>query len=261
MNLLVSAALIFGMAIYSVLMMRDSGISVLNPEALVIVIGGSICGLFIGFPLARIRTMLRDLFEAFRNSYGREDLIRDLVKLSRTHRRADIRAVEKEIRNLKNDYLSFGMDLMVNHYKEDEIRHGMERELSTRIVNYQSGQNILRTLARLTPAFGLVGTVMILIKMFSHMNSIEALAPLMASALMSTLYGVVISNLIMLPLSARLADRAVSAEMIMSMTVEGILAIQRGEHPLRIEERLRGYGTAAEPTVPRAGEVLAMKGI
>ncbi|MGC2062810.1 MAG: MotA/TolQ/ExbB proton channel family protein [Thermodesulfovibrionales bacterium] len=261
MNLILSAALIFGMAIFSALMLRDSGISVINPEALVIVIGGSICGLIIGFPFARIRTMICDVFETFRNDYGRDDLIRDLVKLSRTHRRADIRAVEKEIKNLKNDYLSFGMDLMLNRYRNEEIRYGMGREMSTRIMNYQSGQNILRTLARLTPAFGLVGTVMILIKMFSHLNSVETLAPLMASALMSTLYGVIVSNLIMLPLSARLADRAVSAEMIMSMTVEGILAIQRGEHPLRIEERLKGYGTRADQPAQRTEKVLAVKGI
>ena len=77
--------------------------------------------------------------------------------------------------------------------------------------------------------------------MFRHLDSIESIAPMMAVALMSTFYGVIIANLFMMPLNAKVRERAILSEASMNLTIEGIMLIKKMEHPLKIEEKLGGY--------------------
>jgi chemotaxis protein MotA len=110
-----------------------------------------------------------------------------------------------------------------------------------RTMHYNFSQNLLNTAARLTPSFGMAGTVLSLIKMFGHFESIEAIVPLITIALTSTLYGVVIANIIIVPLSAKLKDKTILSETTMQITIEGILAIQSMEDPLKVEDRMKRY--------------------
>jgi chemotaxis protein MotA len=245
MGLLAIAILIAGVSLSLVLIFKDAGLIILNPAALVIVFGGSISALCIGFPMARIRDAARDLFEAF-GAYGdKEPVVREIIGVARLFKRGDVRATEEAIRGIQDDFLRFGLGLLINRHAAEDIQLSMEREMAVRTAHCHFSQNVLKTMARLTPAFGLVGTITMLIRMFSKTSSFEALAPLMAGALMSTLYGVIVANLFMLPLAARVKDKAVSSEMIMWMSIEGVLAIHRGEHPLTIEEKLHHFSTNA----------------
>jgi len=246
MNLAISAFLMSCLTFFVAFVFRDSALSFLNPDALIIVLGGSICALCIGFPFGKIRGTVNHVVETFTDQRERDALVGDLTGMARAQQRADIRSMERKIRAIKDDFLQFGLDLLINNHKEEDIRQSMEREMAVRLTHYHFSQNVLHTMARLTPAFGLVGTVLSLIRMFSTAQSFDALAPLMASALMSTLYGVVISNLFMLPLSVRVADRAASSEILMNITMEGILAMHGGQHPMMIEERFKGYAGLAE---------------
>jgi chemotaxis protein MotA len=238
MSFLAGAVLMAGVSLSLVLIFKDASLFVLNPAALVIVLGGSLTALCIGFPLERIRNAARDLVGAFGNYGDKEPVIREIIGVARFFKRSDVRATEDAIKGIRDDFLRFGLGLLINQHVAEDIQLSMEREMAVRMAHYQFSQNILKTTARLTPAFGLVGTIIMLIRMFSETHSFETLAPLMAGALMSTLYGVIIANLFMLPLAARVKDKAVSSEMIMWIAMEGVLAIYRGEHPLAIEEKL-----------------------
>lgn len=259
MNLIIGAFLMSGMTILVALMFRDSILSLLNLDALLIVLGGSLCAAFIGFPLSKIRCAAVHVTETFRDHRERVALVGKITGVARTLRKADIRAAERQIENINDDFLRFGLDLLVNNTREEDIRQSMEREMALRMVQYHSSQNVLRTMARLTPAFGLVGTVLSLIRMFGSVQSFDGLAPHMAGALMSTLYGVVISNLFMLPLSARVADRAVVSEIHMNMALEGVLAIHNQEHPMKIEEKLQGFIRTGGARATNDGAALAVK--
>jgi chemotaxis protein MotA len=154
--------------------------------------------------------------------------------------RTNIRNLENKMKGIDDDFLRLGLKLLINNYGGREIKNIMEREMIHRIINRSFSQNLLKTVARLTPSFGLAGTVISLIKMFKHLETIDAIAPMMAVALMSTFYGVIIANLVMLPLCAKLKEKAIESEAIMNITIEGILAINNMEHPLKIEERIGG---------------------
>lgn len=251
-----------GFIIFTVTVFKDIGISMIfNPDAILIITGGTIMALFIGFPFSRIRETLSDVLESFRNDQCHERIVGDILDIARTYRMANIKALERKTRSVKDDFLRLGLTLLLNNHKNEEIRSIMERELVARIVNYNFSRNMLKTIARLTPSLGLAGTVISLIKMFKSFQSIDAMAPLMAVALMSTFYGVVISNLLILPLSAKMKDKAVVTESLMILTIEGIIAINNGEHPLKVEEKITSVKKSKELYTSGFGSTIAVKGL
>ncbi|MBI5740848.1 MAG: MotA/TolQ/ExbB proton channel family protein [Nitrospirae bacterium] len=241
MNIVPGAVITISLVLFALTVFRDIGLSMIfNLDAFLIVAGGTAVALCVGFPFLRIRNTIYDIIQAYSGKRDRDSVVKDILDISRTYMRTSIRSLEHKVKGIEDDFLRLGARLLINNYGDHDIKNILEREMTIRLVNRDHGMNLLKTAARLTPSFGLAGTVISLIKMFRHMESVDTIAPMMAVALMSTFYGVIISNLIMLPLSAKLKEQAIESELIMNITIEGILAIKNMEHPLKIEERIRG---------------------
>lgn len=262
MNLVLALAVTLGVVTCVLTVFRDISMGMLfNLDAFLIVVGGTVVAIFVGFPAKRVKETLADVMRTFRPQKDREDIVRSIVDLARVYGRVDIRSIEKRMRGMDYDFMKRGINLLINRYDDDTIRSILEREMMIRMISANFSQNLLKTIARLTPSLGLAGTVISLIRMFNNFQSIEAIAPLMAVALMSTLYGVVIANLIVLPLSAKVKERAILAEALMNITIEGIIAINNSIHPLKIEERLGGYRwTDENETSDPARELAVVRG-
>lgn len=257
MNVILGAVVIIGVMSFAMTVFRDIGISMIfNLDAFLIVVGGTVIALSVGFPFKRVRNTVYDIINAYTNKRDRDAVIKDILEISKMYRRTDIRTLEKKMESLDDNFLALGVKLLINDYEDREIRDIMEREAMLRIVNSNFSRNLLKTIARLTPSFGLAGTVISLIKMFKHLESVDAIAPMMAVALMSTFYGVIIANLIMLPFCAKLREEAIESEAIMNITVEGILAINKLEHPLKIEERIRGCRSGEHNLLRQTGHMM-----
>ncbi len=241
MNMLVSALTFFTAIVLIMTIFRGIGIGVLfNWEALVIILGGTASGLMIGYPIEKLKDTFNGILKSFKDSFQREKTIENILSIARLYRKSEIRSLEKLASCIDDNFMKLGVNLLINYHKSEDIRAIMERELISRLMSLNSHQNVLKTAARLAPSLGLAGTVISLIKMFGHMTTAEAMMPLMAVALMSTFYGVIISNLIFMPLHAKLKDIADASEEEMLTIIEGITAIHKGLHPLKIEEMLRG---------------------
>lgn len=259
MNTILGSTFVIALALFAAAAFRNIGLAmVFNPDALMIVCGGTTVAVFIAFPFGRLRSTVRDIADAFRHPRDRKDVSKDILDLAGFYRRSDIRGIENLIKTLKDDYLRLGAGLLTDHRDNETIRNIMERELAMRVMHANFSQNVLKTVARLTPSFGLAGTVISLIKMFKEMQSVDAMAPMMAVAMMSTFYGVIISNLFMLPLCAKLKERAILSEALMHITIEGIEAINNMEHPLRIQERINGYCEIGDLAPSGAGATIAV---
>ncbi|WP_420265135.1 motility protein A [Candidatus Magnetominusculus dajiuhuensis] len=240
--------IVVALVVFSVF--RGMEFSVLfNADALIIVVGGTIIGMLLGFPLERLNKTLKDIVKSFKDHTTKESLIEEILHIARINRNSGIRALERGLDEIGDDFLKFGANLIVNNYNEKTIREIMEREMASRIINQSFSQNVLKTLARLMPSLGLAGTVVSLIKMFKDFSSVETLAPLMAVALMSTFYGVVLANLAALPLCAKLKEGSIRSGSLMIIAIEGISAISNMEHPLKIEERLTGYEQTSDASL------------
>jgi chemotaxis protein MotA len=242
MNVVLAVIGLIALLLFSSTVFRDIGLGMLlNPDALMIVLGGTVVAVFLGFPFRRLRTAVADIADTFRAKSDRQRTSQDLLDVARIYRRADIQGLERKMTAISNEFLKLGVNLLINHQPNDEIRANMERAMALRVMNYHHSQNVLKAIARLTPSFGLAGTVVSLIKMFQHMESIDAIAPHMGVAMMSTFYGVIIANLFMIPLCAKLEEHAIQSEALMLSTIEGIEAINNRDHPLRVEERVNGF--------------------
>jgi chemotaxis protein MotA len=253
-NFALGAALVIGILSFVFSVLRDIGVTMIfNTDAFLMVVGGTTIALFIGFPVERLRDTFHDIIHTFSKQRQRDDVIKDILMVSRMYRRTDVRSLEKRAENTNDGFLRLGVNLLVNDHGKREIVGIMEREMVHRMTNYSFSQNVLKTIARLTPAFGLAGTVISLIKMFRHLESVDTIAPLMAVALMSTFYGVIIANLFMLPLSAKVKEKAIVSESVIHLTIEGILSIKNGDHPIKIEEKLRGFREVNDRFLQRAG--------
>ena len=100
---------------------------------------------------------------------------------------------------------------------------------------------MMETIATFAPAFGMIGTLVGLVQMLANMSDPSAIGSGMAVALLTTFYGAVIANVICLPLAAKLDLRAKEEALLRNLMVEGIVAIQSGEKPQLIKEKLKGF--------------------
>ena len=221
---------------------KDISIStILNLDALMIVIGGTLISLLVGFPMKRISDTINDVINSFSGKKEKDTLFKDIIDISRIYGKTSIKTVEARMGEINDNFLKLGLNLLINGHNKKELSDIMKREVMIRTMHYNFSQNLLNTAARLTPSFGMAGTVLSLIKMFGHFESIEAIVPLITIALTSTLYGVVIANIIIVPLSAKLKDKTILSETTMQITIEGILAIHSMEDTLKVEDRMNGY--------------------
>jgi chemotaxis protein MotA len=259
MNILLSVFLAICSLLFIFTIFNGIGISMIfNLDAFLIVIGGTTIAMFLGFPVNRIRITVNEIIDAFSIQRNRDSVIDDILVVSRMYGKTDIRTLENRIRSFDDNFLKMGATLLINDHSKKELKNIMEREMMLRLINFNFSQNLLRTVARLAPSFGLAGTVISLIKMFKHLESVEAIAPMMAVALMSTFYGIIIANLFMLPLCAKLKEKAIESESVMTITIEGILLIRNNEHPLKIEEKIKEYKEIDDAYQPAANNTLVV---
>ncbi len=242
MNIFLGASFIIILISFIFTVFRDIGITmIINPDALSIVLGGTFLALLVGFPVERLRSTYIDVINTFAKQRDKETVIKDIVEVSRIYRKDTIKTLEKRMESVNDSFLKLGVNLLINNHDKKEIKDIMEREMMLRLMNYNFSQNVLKTVARLTPSFGLAGTVISLVKMFRNFESFDTIAPYMAVALMSTLYGVIIANLIMLPLCAKVKEQTILSETVMRITIDGMLAINNRENPMKVEDKISGY--------------------
>lgn len=255
MNAILITLFFLALSLFSSTIFRNIGLGMMvNPDALMIVGGGTVVAVFLGFPFKRLKKTVYDIIETFWSKNNNDETAKDILEITRTYKKAEIRKLEKKIRRIEDDFLKMGVNLLINHKTSEEIRSILERRMAVRMMDYNFSQNVLKTVARLTPSFGLAGTVISLIKMFQNMESIESIAPHMAVAMMSTFYGVIISNLFMVPLCAKLEEHALQSEARMHSIIEGIEGINNNDPLLNIEDRINGYNMTWDMNSPEVKE-------
>lgn len=224
-------------------------------RALAIILGGLLITALIARPLPQLLHLLGALKRAL--TQPEEDLqalVQRLAGLAMVRRRDGLLALEDAAEEAGDSFFYKGMMLAVDGNDDRLIRELLELEIDGLEQRHRQGSAVLDQLARLAPAFGLVGTLVGLIRMLGHMDKPGAVGPGMAVALVATLYGVLLANLVFAPLSTRLKARSAAEVRRRELIMEGILALQSGEGPAMIIERLEGFMSARERRGRRRGE-------
>lgn len=215
-----------------------------NIQSLVIVFGGLCLAIWLGFPADRVRATVRGLARAFgKDDHKRDEkrLLAQALGLAKIYRIQGPIALQKAAARIDHDFLRYGAILVAEGYSEISLLNALQREYMKEIDTASSQIQLLKTLARLAPALGMAGTVISLMQVMQHLGSTANLGPSLGLALSSTLYGILLANLLFLPASIKLQQYFSKRSSLMRLIMDALIGMQKAEHPLRIAERLNSY--------------------
>lgn len=231
-----SAVIIWGILLGSSLMVFY------DFPSIVITIFGSICALFINYPLSEIMRVAKVIAKSFSDKVQSSiDTIQLFTNLSRKARKEGLLSLEEEISQMTDEFLKRGLQMVVDGIEPDTIKDIMELEIGEMENRHKTGSEMLKAWAAYAPAFGMIGTLIGLIQMLVNLSDSSKIASGMAVALITTFYGAVMANLVLTPMAAKLAYKSSQEASSREMMLEGILAIQSGVNPRIVEEKLICY--------------------
>jgi len=211
-------------------------------SSLLLVLGGSAAAVLLAFPFRDLRSLpavLRKVF--FNRAEDLKEVSEQLVMLSQVARREGLLALEGQLPRITHPTLTLGVQLIVDGTRPEVVESLLRSEMDSMAARHLVGKNVIAQLGRFTPAFGLIGTLIGLILMFCNLSDPEALGPGMATALLTTLYGAILANLVFLPCAEKLGLFNSQELLVMEVILRGVLAIQAGEHPQVVLRRLSTF--------------------
>ena len=217
-------------------------LALIDAPSIAVVFGGTAGAIICSFPLARVLKLHSVVLQSvFSKPIDPTDTIKCLVQYAEIARREGILALENHIPDMKDEFIVRGVKMAVDGTDPELINQIMEIELEALIDRHGQGKQMLDTIGRYAPAFGMIGTLMGLIFMLSNMDDPSKIGPGMAVALITTLYGAVIANVVTGPLADKLQARDGEEIMAKTIVIAGVMAIQSGDNPRVVESKLMTY--------------------
>jgi chemotaxis protein MotA len=161
--------------------------------------------------------------------------------LAETARRDGLLALEGRMHEVTNSFVKLGIQMAVDGTRPEVIEDIMRTEIDAIATRHRDGKAVMDQLGRFAPAYGMIGTLMGLIMMLSDMSDPSSIGAGMAVALITTLYGAIISNAVFMPFAEKLGFNNKSELNTLEIVVRGVLAIQSGENPRVIEQKLNTF--------------------
>jgi len=214
-----------------------------NLPSVLITIGGTLGAVAVATPVEELRKLPQTLRLAFSRK-AEQDLLpimRSMIELARKARAEGLLALEEEVSRIEDSFIRKSTQLVIDGTPPELVQSIMETEIALQEEQGAATRRVFDLMAELAPAFGMLGTLIGLIQMLRHLDSPEALGPGMAVALITTLYGSFIANVFAIPVSRKLANQTAEKVKFMEVIVEGIMAIQAGENPRIVEEKLKVF--------------------
>ena len=218
-----------------------------NPSGLMITIGGSFGALMVSFRIDEIKSVVQVTRKVFvSQDESLIDLHSRFVDLAQKARREGLLVLEDELGEIEDDFLRNGLQMVIDGFEPDSIRNILNAELTSLEARHDLGQNLYRSWGALAPAFGMIGTLIGLVLMLSQLDDPSAIGPGMAVALLTTLYGSLLANLVLLPMAGKLALYSTDEIRTKEIIVEALLALQSGINPRLLQEQIKSYLSPAE---------------
>ena len=240
-----AVGMLAGVACIVISIMIDdiSGVmSFVNIPSVFIVFGGVICSTIAAYP----SKILKGLIPVMKNAFRKKDVdlnadIDMIIDVANIARREGLLALEDAVYDLDNDFFKKGIMLVVDGADPELVKDVMQAEISFIEERHVQSQSVLDQMASYAPAYGMIGTLIGLINMLKNLSDVNSLGPSMSVALITTFYGVVLANLVLMPMSKKLKCQTADELMQKELLLEGLLSIQDGENPRIIRDKLSSF--------------------
>lgn len=228
-----------GMVMMTMVLGGDPAMFYNLPSVLTVVVG-SIFIVMMKFTLEQYLGAMKIAGKAFSFAITKpEDVIEEIVTLADAARKGGLLSLEgKEV---SNDFMSKGIQLLVDGHDPEVVRSLLNRDMKLTTERHMQGAGIFDALGDVAPAMGMVGTLIGLVAMLANMDDPKSIGPAMAVALLTTLYGSLMANIICLPIRDKLTLRANEEDLLQRLIIDGLIAIQAGQNPRVIESLLKTY--------------------
>jgi chemotaxis protein MotA len=212
-----------------------------SDHAMIVIFGGSFSATLIRFPLVSIfhGLPLGAKFAFTMRRMTQRDLVDEIAQLAEVARKQGPIGLEKV--EIEDPFLAKGIRFVADGYDTNFIRDNLERDRDNFLTHLDEGQKIYRAIGDCAPAFGMVGTLVGMVQMFANMTDPSKLGPFMATALLATLYGAVVANLLCLPIADKLHLKLVDEEINRTLIIDGVLMIREAKSPTLVREMLLAY--------------------
>jgi len=208
--------------------------------SILIVVGGSTFVVLMKFTIGQFFGAAKIAGKAFMFKVDEpEDLIAKVVEMADAARKGGFLALEEM--EISNNFMQKGIDLLVDGHDADVVRAALQKDISLTDERHEFGSSVFRAFGDVAPAMGMIGTLVGLVAMLSNMDDPKAIGPAMAVALLTTLYGAILSNMIFFPIADKLSLRREQEKLNRRLIMDGVLAIQDGQNPRVIDSYLKNY--------------------
>lgn len=229
----------FGVMIGAIVLGGSAGTFV-NAPSLIVVLGGTFAAVMMKFSMHQFVGAVKVAVNVFTNKEEDiEKLISELEEMANTARKEGLLALEGV--EVTNTFLKKGVQMMVDGHTPEMVRSVLKKDMDNTIDRHDIGQKIFKGFGDFAPAMGMIGTLIGLVQMLANMDDPKSIGPAMAVALLTTLYGAMIANLVALPIADKLSLRSDEERRIKSLILDGISGIQAGHNPRMIQEVLSTY--------------------
>ena len=215
--------------------------------SVLIVIGGSLGALMIGNKMESVAGLVGVFMISIKPPVmDVKGTIKKLVEYAMQARRDGILSLESAVGNENNAFLKKGLQMAVDGMEPDIVRTLLETEQEAADGRHKVGIAMFNDWGSFAGAYGLIGTLVGLVAMLVNMSDPAAIGPSMAVALLTTMYGAMIANMITGPVSTILGARNNDEIIYTTIMIEGINSIQAGDNPRVLESKLLAYLPASQ---------------
>jgi chemotaxis protein MotA len=261
MDLATILGLVGAIVLVVVVMIMDGGSPlelVTHPAAIMLTMGGSLMATFITTSLKNFLLLPKLVGLAFRDKpFGEEEAIETLARMADKARREGLLALEEESKKIKDPFLQKGIMLVVDGVDPSQVKAILETQIHHMQERHAQNYGLFNAAGGFAPTFGIIGTVMGLISVLKELDNPAKLAASIAAAFLATLWGLLSSNLIYLPIGGKLRTKDAHEAAYRNLLLEGILSLQAGENPRIVREKLHAF---LPPAVASKAAAAAEKG-
>ena len=264
MDLTSIIGLVGGLVIVVVVMILDGGSPAelfAAPSAIILIFGGAISATIITSSMATVTNLPKLMGILFKGiKYDHHSAIEQLVSMADRARREGLLALEEDSKKITDKFMQRGIMMVVDGVDPAQVRAILETNVQQTQSRHRAGIQFFAAAGGFAPTFGIIGTVMGLISVLKQLDDPSKLAGSIATAFLATLWGLLSSNLIFLPFSAKLKLKSEEEIHTRYMMIEGISSIQNGENPRIVRDKLTSYLPPKEVHSEEEGDAKAKGG-
>jgi len=216
-----------------------------------ITVGGTIAATIMSYPFSAFK-YIPSHFKILvsKNKQKPQDYIEKVVEYAQEARRKGLLTLEDKANQEEDEFFKNSIMLIVDAIEPTKVKEMLENELDCLEQRHAKGWQMYEKAATFAPAYGMIGTLIGLINMLKNLDmdvgGASGIAQGMSVALITTFYGSILANLILMPIANKLKIRHYEEMVCKEVIVEGVLSIHAGTNPRHIEERLKAFVNSKE---------------